>query len=114
MQRERFPKLKYLGIKNSEIQDEICNEIFKSNILEGLEVLDMSYGTLSNKGADIIIENIDKLKNLKEFNIEYNFISEDLLMKLENKLEKLNIKYLTSQEDVYDMDEEYRSPFITE
>ena len=114
MQRERFPKLKYLGIKNSEIQDEICNEIFKSNILEGLEVLDMSYGTLSDKGADIIIENIDKLKNLKEFNIEYNFISEDLLMKLENKLEKLNIKYLTSQEDVYDMDEEYRSPFITE
>lgn len=113
--REKFPKLKYLGLKNSEIQDEICEEIFKGDILQQLDVLDMSFGTLSDIGAKIIINNINKIKNLSEINLEYNYVSIDELIKLEKELEAIGIKYSISQEDVDDIDdEEYRAPFITE
>ncbi|EDS78359.1 conserved hypothetical protein [Clostridium botulinum C str. Eklund] len=116
IKRENYPNLKYLGLKNSEIQDEICEKIFKGNILENLEVLDISFGTLSDKGAQTILNNLDKLKNIKAIDLTYNYISENLLEKLENELIKLNIEYSLSQEDVYDLDEDedWRSPFIAE
>ncbi|KEH96785.1 STM4015 family protein [Clostridium massiliodielmoense] len=116
IKRANYPNLKYLGLKNSEIQDEICEKIFKGNILENLEVLDISFGTLSDKGAQTILNNLDKLKNIKAIDLTYNYISENLLEKLENELIKLNIEYSLSQEDVYDLDEDedWRSPFIAE
>ncbi|MBS5822716.1 MAG: STM4015 family protein [Clostridium argentinense] len=113
--RENFPKLKYLGLKNSEIQDEICEKVFEGDIIEELEVLDLSLGTLTDKGAKIILDNIGKVSHLKKLDLTYNYIKEDMLKVLEERLGELDIEYSLSQEDVYfDDDDEYRSPFITE
>ncbi|BDR76717.1 STM4015 family protein [Clostridium tetani] len=116
MNKSKYPKLKYLGLKNSEIQDEICEKLFQSDIVETLEVLDISFGVLSDKGAEVILNNLDKLSNLKEIDLTYNYISEDFLNKLEESFEKLNLKYSLDRDDVYDLDEdeEWRSPFISE
>src|SRR5262249_2977768 len=61
-----FPKLRYLGLKNSEIQDEIAGVIAMAPVLNQLEVLDLSMGTLSDAGAKALLGSpaIKKLKKL--------------------------------------------------
>ena len=78
-------------------------------------MLDLSLGTLTDKGAKIILDNIGKVSHLKKLDLTYNYIKEDMLKVLEERLGELDIEYSLSQEDVYfDDDDEYRSPFITE
>ena len=50
---KRFPKLKYLGLRDSEFQDEIAAAIARAPILARLETLDLSLGTLSDEGAAV-------------------------------------------------------------
>ena len=115
MKRNKFPKLKYLGLKNSEIQDEICEKVLASDIISGLEVLDLSLGTLSDKGGKLILENIDKLSHLKKLDLTYNYISDDIIEKIEEAFNDLNVEILTDRDDVYlDDDDDWRYPYITE
>ncbi|MCT4542210.1 MAG: STM4015 family protein [Vallitalea sp.] len=115
IKRENFPKLKYLGLKNSEIQDEICEKVFEGDILKDLRALDLSLGTLGDKGAKVILDNIEKLSHLECFDLTYNYISENPLNEIGSKLKEYNVKFLSSQEDVYiDKDDEWRYPYITE
>lgn len=113
--KENFPKLKYLGLKNSDIEDEICEAVLEGDILAQLEELDLSYGTLGDKGVELLLANIDKISHLKELNIYYNYASKELLKKLQEEMDKLSIKLYCDQSDV-DLDEEddYRYPYITE
>ena len=113
--KENFPKLKYLGLKNSDIEDEICEAVLAGDILPQLEVLDMSYGTLGEKGVNMLLDNIDKISHLKELNIYYNYAPKELLEKLQGEMEKLGIKSYCDQGDAdLDEEEEYRYPYITE
>ncbi|WP_110953786.1 STM4015 family protein [Anaerosinus massiliensis] len=115
MKRSNFPKIKYLGLKNSELADEICEKIFASDILPGLEVLDMSLGTLSDTGASIILEKMEQLRQLKTLDLTYNYVSDELLAKITAKAKAFDIEVLCSKEDVYiDEDDEFRYPYFTE
>ena len=96
-----FKNLKYLGLGNSEIQDEIVEVTLNSNIISNLEVLDFSNGTLSNKGAEIIINNIDKLKGLKLLNLSYNFISDEIMEKLKKMPIEINVDEQMENDDDY-------------
>jgi hypothetical protein len=113
--KENFPKLKYLGLKNSDIEDEICEAVLKGDILPQLEELDLSYGTLGDKGVTLLLENMDKLSHLKALNIYYNYASKNLLKKLKTEMDNLGIKLSYEQNDVdLDEDDDYRYPYITE
>ena len=113
--KENFPKLKYLGLKNSDIEDEICEAVLAGDILPQLEVLDLSYGTLGDDGVKMLLDNIDKISHLKELNIYYNYASKDLLKKLKTEMDNLGIKFSYEQSDVdIDEDDDYRYPYITE
>ena len=48
---DRFPRLKYLGLRDSEIADGVAQAVAKSPLLEKLDVLDLSLGTLGDEGA---------------------------------------------------------------
>lgn len=120
MDKNLFPNLKYLGLKNSEIQDEICEAVLESNILEQLEVLDMSLGILTDKSGELILKNIDKLKHLKKFDIHFNYIKKSLLEELRVEFENTNVEFLcdTSKAQEYideaNDDYDYRFPYMTE
>ncbi len=96
-----FKNLKYLGLGNSEIQDEIVEVTLNSNIISNLEVLDFSNGTLSDKGAEIIINNIDKLKGLKLLNLSYNFITDEIMEKLKKMPIEINVDEQMENDDDY-------------
>lgn len=83
--------LEYLGLGNSEIQDEIINITLKSDIIKNLKILDFSNGTTSDKGAKYILENFEKIKHLELLNLEYNYISNEYASKLEELPLNINL-----------------------
>jgi hypothetical protein len=105
-----FPKVKYFGIVNSEFQDDILNMLLQSDILPQLETLDISYGTLGDKGGQALIDNVDKLKHLKLVKAEYNYFSEDMC----KALKKLPVKVDVSDNQGDEDDEDDRYPYLTE
>lgn len=70
-----FPALKQLGLMNCEFENEIAGAIVKAPVLKQLETLDLSMGTMTDEGADALINNSSALQHLKELNVEDNFIS---------------------------------------
>ncbi len=78
----RFPKLMYLGIRNSEIADDIAAALAEASVLDHIEVLDLSLGTLSDAGVEALAAN-DKLKRLKKLDIHHHYASDAAVAKLD-------------------------------
>lgn len=97
-----FPKLKYLGLCDSEIADEVAIAVAKAPIVERLETLDLSQGTLGDAGAKALIASpaIGRLKNL---NLSHHYISD----KLQTELKKLPVKIDLSEQQDGDEDNRY-------
>jgi hypothetical protein len=74
----KFPKLKYLGLKNCEYTDDIAFELSRSPILEQLLELDLSMGSLSDKGL-LALLNHPMINELDKLNISQNFISDEFI-----------------------------------
>ncbi len=79
-----FGNLKHLGLLNSEIQNHIAMVVVDSGIVEKLEVLDLSCGVLVDVGGQYLLDNKDKLANLKELNLDNSYFSEAMTKKLAN------------------------------
>ncbi|HEY3325096.1 MAG TPA: STM4015 family protein [Planctomycetota bacterium] len=90
-----FPKLKYLGLRDSENADEIAQAIASSPILMRIKTFDLSLGTLSDAGAQHLLDSAG-MKELKVLDLHHHYLS-DAMMK---KLRKLPIEVnLDEQED---------------
>lgn len=68
-----FPELKYLGLRSSNYSDDIAEAIVRSPLLERLVVLDLSMGTLTNKGAEILL-NCPAIERLHTLNVARNLL----------------------------------------
>ncbi len=78
LSKSDFPSLLYLGIVDSEIQDEITNEVLKSKYISQISTLDLSMGSLTDKGGEMLLEKIPVLPNIKRLDLHYHFLSEDM------------------------------------
>ncbi len=76
-----FPKLKYLGLRNSEIADDIAGVIVNSPLLKKLDTFDLSLGTLSDEGGNALLSLTDSI-NLKRLNLNHHFLSNDMVKKV--------------------------------
>ncbi len=70
-----FPKLKHLGLCDSEIADEIAQAVAQAPILDRIEVLDLSMGTLGDFGAEALLAS-PKVKQLKKLDLTHHYISD--------------------------------------
>jgi hypothetical protein len=104
-----FPKLKYLGLCNSEFQDEIAQAVAQSPILEQLEVLDMSKGTLSDEGAAALLGN-PALRKLKELDLHHHYCSDEMV----DRLKELGIDVDLSEQQDPDDDDGHRYVAVSE
>ncbi|WP_010276711.1 STM4015 family protein [Paenibacillus senegalensis] len=104
----RFPQLRYLGLKDSIIQDEIAIAIAEHPILEQLHTLDLSLGVLTDKGGEALLQS-EKIRKLEFLDLKYHYMSD----KMVNRWKKsgLNVDVSEQQEEE---EEEYRYPFLTE
>jgi len=100
-----LPALKYLGLRNSEIANELAQLLKGDPILNRIEELDFSKGTIDDRAAEALVDN-PAIKNLKKLNLQHNFISDEWA----EKLNDLGIKVdLTDREPNADEDERYVS-----
>lgn len=74
---DRFPKLKYLGLKNSVIQDDVAAVLANAPVLGRLETLDLSQGALGDEGARALLAS-PLIRKLKKLDLRHHFISDDL------------------------------------
>jgi hypothetical protein len=78
---ERFPKLRYLGLRDSEITDEICAVLANAAILGRIRVLDLSLGTLSDEGAAALLTAPD-IRKLEKLDIHHHYCSDEMVQRL--------------------------------
>ena len=81
LKAERFPRLKYLGLKNSMIQDEIAAVVALAPVTARLDVLDLSMGTLGDEGAKALLAS-PSVKRLKKLDIHHHYVSKELVKAL--------------------------------
>jgi hypothetical protein len=79
----KFPRLKYLGLKDSVIEDEIAGVVANAPIVSRLETLDLSLGQLGDDGARALLSS-PAIRKLKRLDLHYHFISDELVKQLQS------------------------------
>lgn len=77
-----FPKLTWLGLKDSQVQDAVAQAVATSPVLEQLSTLDLSLGTLSDAGADALLAS-PAVARLDKLDLHHHFMSPETVAKLE-------------------------------
>ncbi len=77
-----FPKLRYLGLRNAEIANDIATTIVNAPILSQVEVLDLSLGTLTDLGGQALL-NAPAILKLKRLDLHHHFMSTEMMAALE-------------------------------
>jgi hypothetical protein len=99
---KKFPKLTYLGLKNSEIQDEITIAITKSPLLNQLQTLDLSMGILTDIGGQALLD-CPGTKSLKYLNLRFHYLSDKMM----EKIKGLGINVSMAEQNIEDEEDRY-------
>src|SRR5258708_4411160 len=86
-----FPALKHLGLRDSEIVDEIAATLTSAQILSRLDSLDLSLGTLSDDGGKSLLDN-PALRRLKRLDLHRHYLSNEMMAALERALPGVNLE----------------------
>lgn len=76
-----FPKLTHLGLMNSEIQDEIAIAVTEAPVLQQLKTLDLSMGTLTDKGAAALLGS-EGIRKLEFLNLRRHYLTDGMMAQL--------------------------------
>ncbi|MFI6283993.1 STM4015 family protein [Streptomyces sp. NPDC051018] len=77
----RLPGLTYLGLRNSDIQDRIAEAVSGAPVVARLETLDLSMGTLSDEGAEALL-NGQPLTHLRKLDLHHHFLDGPMVERL--------------------------------
>ena len=92
LDKSDFPNLKHLGLEDSEIQDEVAEAVFNSKYISQVESLSLANGTLTDKGGQIILDNLKNYPNIKELDLHFNYLSDGMCKKLTKLAEECGVK----------------------
>jgi len=70
-----FPKLEYLGLRDSVVQDDIAAAVAHAPIVARIKTLDLSLGTLGDEGAAALLAG-QPLGHLEKLDLQHHYISE--------------------------------------
>ncbi|WP_338845631.1 STM4015 family protein [Massilia sp. W12] len=107
----RGPQLRYLGLRDSEISDQIATWIAGEAWVTQLATLDLSLGTLGDAGGQALLDS-PYLSGLEDLNLEHHYLSESMQDSLLAKYP--DVKLDDAQEADGDDDEEYRYVAVSE
>lgn len=95
---DKFPQLKYLGLRDSEIADEVAVAVVESPLLERLGVLDLSLGTLGDEGGQALLD-CPAITKLKKLDLHRHYLSNELMKKLEALPIEVDVSDQETEED---------------
>jgi hypothetical protein len=87
----RFPALRHLGLRNSEIQDEIAAAVAGAPVVAQLTSLDLSLGVLTDEGATALLGG-QPLTHLTRLDLHHNFVSEPVAQRVRAALEPSGVE----------------------
>ncbi|MCB9647992.1 MAG: STM4015 family protein [Deltaproteobacteria bacterium] len=77
----RCPKLRYLGLRDSMIADEVAQVLATAPWPKGLRVLDLSLGTLGDVGIQALVDS-GRLGGLEKLDIHHHYASPEAVARL--------------------------------
>jgi uncharacterized protein (TIGR02996 family) len=72
-----LPKLRRLGLRNADFTDRLCKALPEAPVLPQLEVLDLSMGTMTDKGAEVLAAHAKAFGHLRQLDVNKNLLSPD-------------------------------------
>lgn len=87
----RFPLLDHLGVRNSEIQNEIASAVASAPVVAQLRVLDLSNGTLGDEGAAALLEG-QPLTHLELLDLHHHFLTDAMAERVRSALEPHGVR----------------------
>lgn len=78
---DRFPKLRYLGLRNYYLSDDLAEVVGELGAPINISTLDLSNGNLSNKGAEALLKS-KGLLHLKLLDLHHHYLSDDMMTKV--------------------------------
>lgn len=82
----RLPRLRHLGLRNSEMQDAVAAAVAAAPVVDRLEVLDLSMGILTDEGAAALLAG-QPLTHLKKLDLHHHYLTEALQERVRQTLE---------------------------
>jgi len=89
-----FSRLRYLGLRDSAIADQIAVAIAQAPMLERIRVLDLSLGTLSDEGAAALLAS-PLIPKLEKLDLHHHFCSDEIVA----QFQQLGITVDTSEQE---------------
>ncbi|MFJ3960484.1 STM4015 family protein [Streptomyces sp. NPDC090036] len=82
---DRLPRLRHLGLRNSDIQDEIASAVASAPVVARLETFDLSMGVLTDQGGAALLAG-QPLTHLKKLDLHHNYLGAELRERLQEVL----------------------------
>lgn len=101
LEKADFPKLEYLGIADSEIQDELTEVVLESKFMKQIHTLDLSCGTMTDKGGEMILKKLPAYENIKVLDLHYHYMSDKMLEKLKTLPVSLDVSEQNEPEEYH-------------
>ncbi|MFJ9682813.1 STM4015 family protein [Streptomyces sp. NPDC101194] len=92
----RFPGLTHLGLRNSELQNEIATAVASAPVVAQLRVLDLSHGTLGDEGAAALLDG-QPLTHLERLDLHHHFMTEPMQDRITQALEPHGVRVDVSE-----------------
>ena len=81
----RLPALRYLGLRDAEIADEVAAAIASAPVVARLETLDLSLGVLSDLGGAALLSG-QPLTHLRKLDLHHHYLSDDMAQRIVDEL----------------------------
>ncbi|MFF2010663.1 STM4015 family protein [Streptomyces sp. NPDC058195] len=94
----RFPGLSHLGLRNSELQNEIASAVASAPVVARLRVLDLSNGTLGDEGATALLDG-QPLTHLERLDLHHHFMTEPVERRVVAGLEPHGVRVDVSERE---------------
>ncbi|GIH93647.1 STM4015 family protein [Planobispora siamensis] len=95
---ERLPALRRLGLRDSEIQDEIAAAVAGAPVVARLEALSLAMGTLTDEGAEALLSG-QPLTHLRVLDLHHSFLSEAMIERIHAALPMVEVDLAASTDD---------------
>jgi hypothetical protein len=81
---KRWPRLRHLGLRNSERADEVAAALASAPVMARLRSLDLSFGTLGDAGAEALLAG--SVSYLERLDLHHHFVSATVQSRLREAL----------------------------
>ncbi|TRV74743.1 leucine-rich repeat domain-containing protein [Streptomyces sp. 130] len=106
-----FPRLRHLGIQNSEIQDEIAAAVASAPVVAQLDFLALSMGTLSDTGGLALLAG-QPLTHLDGLDLHHHYLGDEVMERFRQLSERYDVHVDLSEADDWDPDDEDEPRYV--